>query len=49
MSKVEKAREIDQRTLRDNRKHTDRYTAQTQEYARRLSKRHQGKQRQVFE
>nr|XP_023016577.1 chromobox protein homolog 1-like [Leptinotarsa decemlineata] len=45
MAKVEKAREMDEKELRVNRKQVQRYTLSMQERSRRLSKRFSGKER----
>lgn len=45
MDKVKKAQQVDVRELRTHRTHTDRFTLSTDVHGRRLSKRHQGKQR----
>lgn len=47
MAKVEHAKNLSEKELRPHRKHTERFTLRTQENSRRLSKRHEGKQRQV--
>lgn len=45
MAKVEKAKESEQRELREKRTHTNRFTLDATMQGRRLSKRNKGKQR----
>lgn len=45
MEKVERAKNLSEKELRPNRKHTERFTLRTQTSERRLSRRHEGKQR----
>lgn len=45
MAKVEEAKNMTEKELRPHRRHTERFTLRTQENGRRLSRRHQGKQR----
>jgi len=48
MAKVEQAKNCVEKELRPVRKHTERFTLRTQENERRLSRRHDGKQRAVY-
>lgn len=48
MAKVEKAKTFEERELRVNRQHVQRYTLYTPDSGRRLSKRFRGKERLVF-
>lgn len=45
MAKVEQAKQISEKELRPIRKHTERFTLRTQASDRRMSRRHEGKQR----
>lgn len=47
-NRVEKLKDVDARELREVRKHTERFTLQTSEFGRRLSKRNTQKQRVAY-
>ncbi|KAJ6647521.1 hypothetical protein Bhyg_02744 [Pseudolycoriella hygida] len=48
MAKVEYAKNLPEKELRTHRKRTERFTLAPQAYDRRMSRRHDGKQRAVY-